>query len=153
MSLPTFRGTHCVRSPSASGLWLIHQRGLHASVKVHVSHDHSLLKAEWCASHSVLSHHVSSHLCLRVSQLCLTCVGFAWKHTVTQWMWTQCCMSTSALRECGMYECACGSISIIPPHAPRASVSDETRSQGTPHVPVCRIRQQQISDDREAQRK
>lgn len=57
---------------------------LHASVKVHVMHDHPLLRAEWCApppppALPVFSQHVTSHLCVCaracVSQLCNTHVG------------------------------------------------------------------------------
>lgn len=51
------------------------------------------------------------------------------------------------------YECVCASVSIMTPHTPQASVSDEPWSQGTLHVSLCRVRRQQISDDREAQRK
>ena len=51
----------------------------------------------------------------------------------------------------GLRESVCESVSIITPRTPRACVSEEPWSQGTPHVSARRIRQQQISDDSEAQ--
>lgn len=70
---------------------------LDVSVKVHVTHDHPLLRAQLCASYHVFSQHVTSHIRASVSQLCLTHVGFAWEHRVTQWAVTQYWISTSAL--------------------------------------------------------
>lgn len=73
---------------------------------------------------------------------------------VTQRMWTQYCMSMSALKphECRICEWVCESISIITPHTPQASVWEEPWSQGTPQVSVWCIRRQKISHDRERHR-
>lgn len=57
-------------------------------------------------------------MCLSVSQLCIARVSFAWQHGVTQWMWTQYCMSTSALmpHECRVCVCTWWCIHYCPSH-------------------------------------
>lgn len=134
--------------------------GLHASVRVHVVHDHFLLKAEWCASYPVFSQHVTSHLsvcvCVCFSAVSQPC-GLRVRTRVAQWMRTQRWMSTSALipHDCGICECVCVRKSY--PRSPLTHTSGSFVRRATitwgVHVSVCRIRQQQNSDDREAQRK
>lgn len=95
---------------------------LHATVKVHVMHDHSLLQAEWCASYPLFSQHVTSHLCacVCVSHPCDAAVMCARTQVHTDVILY---VNVAPCFVCTEEECLCESIHDDPSHL---SVTQDT---------------------------